>query len=81
MELVLFPSYFSPYTSQGVFHGGTIELCQIFVELPIRRSPLRKASAAISWLQNGMETFFFIEPSHVVSEWLCSSLLDVIEVA
>ena len=66
MELILFPSYFNPCTNQDVFHGGTVELCQIFVELPIREESLAESIYCRLLVTEWDGDLLFVELSHVV---------------
>ncbi len=80
MKLVLFPSYLCPSAGQGVFHGGAIELGQIFVEFPVREETLSKCVGCGLLIAEWNGDFFSVETSDVVSERLGTSLLDAIEV-
>ena len=68
MKLVLFPSYFNPCTIQGVSHGGTIELFQIFVELSIREESLAESVSYRLLVTEWDRDLLFVELSYVVSE-------------
>ncbi len=81
MELVLFPSYLCPSANVGVFHGGAIELGQIFVEFSVREEILSKCIGCGLLISEWNGNLFPIETSDVVSEQLGTSLLDVVEVA
>ena len=68
MKLVLFPSYFNASTSQGVFHGGTTELYQIFVKFSIREESLMESVDCRFLITEWDVDLLFVEPSYVVSE-------------
>ena len=81
MKLIFLPSDLDPSLGQDIFHGGVIELGHLLVELAIREESLMKDIDGGLLVTKGYGDLLSVEASNVVSEWLATMLLDVIEIS
>ena len=74
-------SNLDPSLGQDIFHGGAIELCELFVELTVREESLPENVDGGILVAKWNRDLLTVEESNIVMEWLAMMLLDSIEVS
>ena len=80
MELIFLLSDLNPRSGQSIFHGGAFELGQLFVKLAFKEESLPEGVDGYLLMVERNGHLLSIEPSNVVTKWLATTFLDVIEI-
>ena len=75
---IFFPSDLNPCSGENILHGGVVELCQLFLERPIREESLPEGVDGCLLVAERDCHLLSVEPANIVAEWLAMTLLDVV---
>ena len=81
MKLIFFPHVLDPSLGQGILHGGVLQLGHLFVELAVKDESILEGIDGCLLMTKGDGHLLFVESSNVVTKWLATMLLDVIEIS
>ena len=79
MELIFLPYDLYPCSGQGILHRGTVN--QLFIHFSVREESLSKGVDGNPLMAEGDGHLLFVEPSNIVTEWLATTLLDMVEIS
>ena len=58
---IFFPLDLSPGSGEYIFHGSSLVLGKLFIQITVGEKPLLKAETAVQTLQSRMDTFSWLK--------------------